>query len=89
MMRIEVNQIGGGLHPEEVVVSVATREGSAELAVDRSSLKGTSISVGWPVGQEGDFYLVELPRETFQGYWRVWVPKSSVTRDEQRSMVPA
>lgn len=86
-MRVEVNEIGGGLHPDEVVVSVATRDGSAELAVDRTSFNGTTLSVGWPVEQEGDFYLVELPRETFQGFWRVWVPKTSVFQDEARSRV--
>lgn len=88
-MRVEVSEIGGGLHPEEVVVSVTTREGSAELAVDRSSISGTTLGVGWPVGQEGDFYLIELPRETFQGYWRVWVPKASVSREERESRVYA
>lgn len=83
MMRVRVEEIGQGLHPSEVVVAIKTKEGSEELAVDATSLRNATLSVGWPVGQKDDLYLIELPRETFRGFWRVWVPKQDVLRDEE------
>lgn len=89
MMRLAIQVVGDGLHSEEVVVSVQTREGATKLAVDKEALRGTTLGIGYPVEQEGDFYLVQLPRESFQGSWRVWVPKADVTRDEVRPKVYA
>ncbi|MGU3537657.1 hypothetical protein [Methylobacterium sp. A54F] len=89
MMRVAVTEVGLGLHPEEVVVCVATRDGDAKLAVDREALLGKTLRIGYPVEREGDFYLIELPRETFQGAWRVWVPEESLSPDETRSRVYA
>jgi len=79
-MHVKVREIGEGLHPSEVVVSVRTREGEENLAVSRSSLVDATLPVGWPVGQDDDHFLVELPHETFRGYWRVWVPKGDVSQ---------
>lgn len=78
-MHVKVDQVGDALHPEEVVISVKTREGEQKLAVDRRSVNDASLRIGWPVGQKDEFYLVELPRETFQGFWRVWVRKTDVS----------
>lgn len=77
-MLIPVDHVSDGLHPGEVVVAVRAREGAEKVMVDRRSLDGDRLEVGYPVGQDGDFYLVELPQETFRGYWRVWVPKTDV-----------
>lgn len=78
MMRVKVEEVGRGLHPEEVVVAVKTKSGKEELSVDGRSLDGSTLNVGWPVGQDDVYYLVELPSETFRGFWRVWVPKKDV-----------
>lgn len=80
-MRVRVEHVSDGLHPREVVIAVLTRGGREELAVDQSAVRGSTLEIGWPVGQEDDFYLVELPSETFRGFWRVWVPKQDVTRE--------
>lgn len=77
-MQIPVSIGGSGLHPNEKVVSVETRDGVEELVVDQRSLNGNMLEIGWPVGQNQDHYLVELPQETFRGFWRVWVPRSAV-----------
>jgi hypothetical protein len=79
MMRVKVERVGTGLHPSEVVVAVTTKSGREELAVDGRSLHGSTLGIGWPVGQDEGYYLVELPNETFRGFWRVWVPKNDVT----------
>lgn len=78
MMHIPVRRISEGLHPKEVVIAIDTKDGLEELSVDGTSLIGETLGIGWPVGQEKDFYLVELPRETFRGYWRVWISKDAV-----------
>jgi hypothetical protein len=82
MMRLKVAQIGQGLHPSETVVSVQTRTGPEEVVVDPRSLRDNSVNVGWPVGREGKFLLVELPRPTSRGYKRVWVNKDDLVPDE-------
>ena len=89
MMRVQITEAGPGLHPAERVVSVATRDGEVKLAVDSEALQGTTLGIGFPIREEGGFYLIELPRETFQGAWRVWVSTNQVTRDEARSRVYA
>ena len=74
MARIRVRKVGKGLHPSEVIVAVATADGGEEnLVVDLRSLENETLSVGYPIGQESGRVLVELPRETLRGLWRVWV----------------
>jgi hypothetical protein len=82
MMRLKVKQLGEGLHPSETFVSVETRDGPQELAVDPSSIRGSSLTVGWPVGREGAFLLVELPRPTSDGSSRVWVRKDELITEK-------
>lgn len=82
MARIKVRQVGNGLHPSEVVVEVRAAEGERErLVVDRRSLRDDTLGVGYPVGQDHDRLLVELPRETQRGLWRVWVSPELVVED--------
>jgi hypothetical protein len=85
MLRVKVREIRDGLHQNEVVVGFDSAEGTQEsLVVDRRSLRGDTISVGYPVGsdQSNGRLLVELPRETTRGQWRVWVSSDSVVKDE-------
>jgi hypothetical protein len=82
MVRLKVKQLGEGLHPSEVFVSVETRDGPQDLAVDPSSIQGSTLTIGWPVGQEGSYLLVELPRPTSFGTRRVWVRKDELIQDK-------
>ena len=84
MMRLSVEEIGTGLHPNEVVVSIKVENGTERLVVSRRSIKNDSIQVGWPLGEKGDFVLIELPRETQTGAWRVWVHKNQLIHEEER-----
>jgi hypothetical protein len=84
MMRLKVKRSGEGLHPSEVFVSVETKGGEEELAIDPKSLRGDTISIGWRVGQEGSYVLVELPRPTSRGYRRVWVDRHELIGSEVR-----
>ena len=82
MMRLIV-QTGKGLHPSEVLVAVRTTDGTQRLVVSSRSLLNNSIPVGFPLGERHDAILIELPRETQSGAWRVWVPKDQLI-DEER-----
>lgn len=78
MMRLRVKTLGEGLHPSEMYVSVETKDGPQDLAVDPSSVRANSLIVGWPVDRQGAYLLVELPRPTSLGARRVWVPKEEL-----------
>jgi hypothetical protein len=77
-MRVQIEEVGDGQHPSEKVVKIETTSGPEQLVVDQCSIQQHSLDVGYPVGQQNGHFLVELPRETFRGAWRVWVDKGIV-----------
>lgn len=78
MMKLKVRALGEGMHPSEVVVGVTTRSGLECLSVSRRALKDGSLDIGYPITVDQQLYLVELPRETQTGMWRVWVNEDQV-----------
>lgn len=82
MMRLRIQEVGSGLHPSEVVVAIETSEGPARLVVDKRSVRGGYLNVGHPIDRQGDEVLVELPRETTTGAWRVWVSEDKVQSND-------
>jgi hypothetical protein len=79
MARIKVKVLGEGQHPSEALIAIRTAAGVEENAiVDRRSIDNDTIEVGYPVGSDNDRYLVELPRETVNGHWRLWMKRSDV-----------
>ena len=90
MMRLKVERIGEGLHPSELVVSIKTRHGLVSMVVDPEVIfPDDTVSVGWPVGRESGFYLVDLPRETVQGAARVWVGSTELKQVNGKKRVRA
>ncbi|RWQ65430.1 hypothetical protein [Mesorhizobium sp.] len=77
-MRVKVKTLGSGGHPSEVMVSVKTMEGEERLVVSRRAVESDTLDIGYPINHSDQKYLVELPRETLKGSWRVWVPIESV-----------
>ena len=77
-MRVKIEEVGSGQHPSEKIVKVETIDGPEELVVDRRSIQAHSLDVGYPVSQCNGHLLVELPRESLRGLWRVWVDKQIV-----------
>jgi hypothetical protein len=65
MMRLKVEKIEEGLHPSELVISIQTRDGPVSLVIDPSAIfPDDTVTIGWPVGRDEDFYLVEIaPRD--------------------------
>jgi hypothetical protein len=79
MLALKVQQVREGQHPSEVVIRVTTAEGQQEeLIVDKRSVKNNRLRVGYAVGSDNNRLLVELPRETIRGVWRIWVPREDV-----------
>ena len=84
MMRLKVEKISEGLHPSEAIVSVRTSSGSERVVVSSRSIEGDTIPVGWPLGKTEQLTLIEFPRETETGAWRVWVPSGELIEAEER-----
>ena len=80
MPQVRIERVREGQHPSEVVVAVRTADGGIEkLVVDQRSIRNDTLEIGYPVGEDNDRLLVELPRESVRGLWRVWVNRDSVT----------
>lgn len=78
-MRLRVKTIRDGMHPSETIVAVPTVDGSERLTVDKNALgEHQTLEIGWPLRQKDNLCLIELPRETQSGAWRVWVPKDEL-----------
>jgi hypothetical protein len=86
-MRVKVQKVESALHPSEAVVEIKTSSGIEYVVVDRRAIIDNSLAVGSPIGQDGDKWLIELPRETMTGSWRVWVKKSLVVQEPPKARV--
>lgn len=85
MMRLKIEKQGEGLHPNEAVVAVNTKDGPVMMVVDQAIIfPDDSVVIGWPVASDSNGFLVELPRETENGSWRVWVPETEIISDERK-----
>ena len=87
MMRLKVEKIGEGLHPNEAVVSVQTKDGPVMMVVDPTIINpDDTVVIGWPVATDpkNQALLVELPRETEHGSWRVWVAERELHFEDER-----
>jgi hypothetical protein len=82
MMYLLVEESGRGLHPSETVVTVQTANGVERLVMPRQAISNRAIEVGYPIKARGDDLLIELPRETQSGAWRVWVNKGQLFEPE-------
>ena len=83
MSQIKIEEVEEGLHPSEVVVTIRTADGKTEeVAVDRRLVENHRL-MAYPVGAQNERVLIELPRETLSGSWRVWMPKASVFGTEE------
>ena len=77
-MRLRVEHLADGPGPGEVVIAVTTVSGSKEqVVVHRTAVEKDTIEIGYPIHRSKHRSLVELPRESASGKWRLWVsPKS-------------
>jgi hypothetical protein len=79
MNLVKCDILGNGPGPSEKVVEIATTDGAEEVVLHSSSLNAEGrVEVGVLGYQEGRA-LIELPRESASGRWRVWVPLAALT----------
>lgn len=77
-MKVKLKNIEPAANSNQKVVEIDTTVGSAFLMVDTSQIVDNHLEVGGPVGIEPNRFLIELPQETFNGDWRVWISKSQL-----------
>ena len=73
-VRVAVEQ---AIMPKERLAIIKTTNGRAEVIVSERSLDGDLLKAK-VVTEEPNSFLIELPRETSSGAWRVWVPREEV-----------
>jgi hypothetical protein len=76
-MRIKITKREEGSIPSESVVTIPTARGAEVVVVHHTQATDDSVEAGF-IGEKGDQVLVELPRETLSGKWRIWIPKTAV-----------
>jgi hypothetical protein len=78
MVRLE-GKIEEGLMPREVIFRVEDAEGGIEeIPVSQRSIQEGKL-IAYTVGRDLEGrVLVELPRESVSGRWRMWVKASAV-----------
>jgi hypothetical protein len=76
LMRCDVLATGPG--PSERVVGIETIDGKEEIVLHSSAMINQDQFEVGILGYENDRVLVELPRESASGRWRVWVPRASL-----------
>jgi hypothetical protein len=77
-VRVRYKAVVPGAGPSERVVSLPTSEGhSEEVVVDEGLIKEGGLTVS-QLGRRDDSVLVELPRESVEGNWRIWVPAEAI-----------
>lgn len=76
-MLIRCTLIADGPGPSEAVIGVATTGGGQEeVVISKRLLHDGGIEVGSPLLKKERAYLIELPRESETGRWRIWVPET-------------
>lgn len=71
-------EVAEGLASSEKIVRIPVHGGGIEeVSLDSSLVNQDTVAVA--LVRRGDNYsLVELPRETATGKWRIWVPNSKI-----------
>jgi hypothetical protein len=77
-MLLRCRKLMDGPGPSESVIEITVDGGTEELVVHNNALKGDAIEIGSVIGERAGLSLVELPRESASGKWRVWVPTQEI-----------
>jgi hypothetical protein len=78
MQFVRCNVLATGPGPSEQIVGIDTVEGKEEVVLHSSALVSQDRFEVGVIGYENDRALVELPRESASGRWRVWVPTTAL-----------
>lgn len=78
MLLLKCDILATGPGPSEKVVGIKTTDGDEEIVLHTSALVNQDKFEVGVLGYEKDRALIELPRESASGRWRVWVPAASL-----------
>jgi len=71
-------EVVDGLMPTEKVARIQNADGKIEeVAVPSQNIQGGKLLAS-EIGRREGNVLVELPRESTSGRWRIWVKESSI-----------
>jgi hypothetical protein len=77
--KVKCDKVMDGLMPAEKIARIKTADGKIEdVAVSSQSISGNELLAS-EIGRREGKVLVELPRETASGRWRIWVHTSSIS----------
>jgi hypothetical protein len=79
MNLVKCDILADGPGPSEKVVEITTSDGTEEVVLHASSLDSEGRMEVGVLGCQGSRALIELPRESASGHWRVWVPVTALT----------
>jgi len=75
LSKVKAEKVSKGMIPSERFVLIRTAEGYDEqVPAHESQVVGKYLLVS-KIYEEDDKILVELPRESSTGCWRIWVPR--------------
>jgi hypothetical protein len=77
-MWIKCTAIFDGAGPSEKVVQISTVDGLEEVIVYSGLVREKKLEVGPVLQKKDNNALVELPRESASGRWRLWVPETEL-----------
>jgi hypothetical protein len=70
--------VSDGLMPKEKIARIETADGQSEaVAVSSQNIHNNRL-VASVIGRREGNVLVELPRESTSGRWRIWVKESAI-----------
>lgn len=79
MQRVKCKKVQSGLVSFEKIVRLKTADNrEEELAVPSQIVRKDQTIPVSAIGRQGRKTLIELPRETVSGRWRIWVGSGSV-----------
>jgi hypothetical protein len=76
---VKCETVVDGFMPSEKIASIKGADGKVdEVVVSVQSITGNQLLLASEIGRRDNEVLVELPRESASGRWRMWVKASSV-----------
>jgi hypothetical protein len=79
MIKVSTNSVEDGLMPAEKIARIEVAGGEIEeVSVSVSDISADNKLMASEIGRQGERVLVELPRESASGRWRVWVDANAI-----------
>jgi hypothetical protein len=79
MIKLSTNSVTDGLMPAEKIAIIEVESGEIEeVSVSEGDISPDNKLIASEIGRQGERVLIELPRESASGRWRVWVKSASV-----------